>query len=269
MYKLKLFEDFENYKSFKDIGYYYFNDKEPICIDEHALGDRVINLIQKKLGDKYHVLKNDDTLFIYSGLKPFLWKVIFFEDDYFLVKRSFLLNDLHSTVMYFECDGVRGIYELIDPTYTFHTLYEQSDMKIWEEDNSVRDTSKGSNWINLPSFLSPEGECLFDLKKINPYLPKESYPINEVQNMLNTLKKKKFKVSKSNLYEIPKDTLDSGIEESGYEVFKITLDDDKDFIILYYYVRAFNMFCVLKVDKYVYSYRCWDIKGLKSLLSSI
>ncbi len=273
---LKLFEDFGD-KPFRvieagELVDYGTVNKNFILIDEYTLGRKIISILRKKLGDNFTIITNEDTIFVCSNLKPFLWKILLLEDDYFFVKRLFLLENKASTEMFFECDGIRGLVKLIDPSSTFHTLYEQSDMKIWYEDTSVRDSAKGSNWIDISSFLSPTMGGGKDIEKVNYLLSKESYPINKVQDMLNTLKKEiKLKVSKVNLYDIPKNTIDLGIADSGYDIFLISSDDYKEFGIFYYYIEAFNMFCVLSVyfDKYVKTYKCWDIKGLKSLLSSI
>lgn len=273
---LKLFEDFED-KPFRvieagELINTYSDNKKFILIDEYSLGKRIINILQKKLGDNFTIIRKENTIFVCSSLKPFLWKILLLEDDYFFVKRLFLLENNSSTEMFFECDGIRGLVKLIDPSSTFYTLYEQSDMKIWYEDKSVRDSVKGSNWIDIGSFLSPTMGGGKDIEKVNYFLSKESYPLNKVQDMLDTLKKEiKLKVSKATLYDIPKNTIELGITDSGYDIFKISSDDYKEFSIFYYYIEAFNIFCVLSVhfDKYVKTYKCWDIKGLKSLLSSI
>ena len=271
---LKLFEYFEGDEPFRvikadDKTYLH---KDFILIEDYTLGEKIIDFLKKRLGDNFTIIKNEDTIFVCSSLKPFLWKILLLEDDYFFVKRLFLLENNSSTEMYFECDGIRGLIKLIDPSNTFHTLYEQSDMKIWSEDKSVSDNVKGSNWIDIGSFLSPTMGGARDIEKINYSLRKESYPLNKVRSMLDTLKKEiKLKVSKVTLYDIPENTIGLGISDSGYKIFKISSDDYKDFGIFYYYIEAFNMFCVLSVHfgKYVKTYRCWDIKGLKSLLSSI
>lgn len=275
MYKLKLFEDFEEEKPFVTIDDQdeFIDNAVFIHIDDYFLGgERFIKMLKNKLGDSFTIVRKEDTIFICSTLKPFLWKVLFMEDDYFLVKRSFLLQNVGSTEMFFKCDGIKGIVNLIDPTYDFHTLYKQSDIRIWYENASVKDSIKGSNWIDMPRFLSPTLNKSKDIESLNYSLNKESYPMNDVQDMLNTLKKEiKLKVSKATLYEIPEDVRTMGIDESGYEIFKITSDDYDKFVIFYYYIKAFNMFCVLSIhfDRYVKTYTCWDIKGLKSLLSYI
>jgi hypothetical protein len=279
MYRLKLFEDFEGDKTFivvdKDDIINHFDSEKYILIDEHPQGERVINLLKNKLGNNFTVIRKDDTIFICSTIKPFLWKILFLQDDYFFVKRIFLLQNRDSTRLYFKCDGIKGILKMIGPTDDFHTLYRQSDMRIWYEDNTVTDSIKGSNWISISKFLSSTQYDDRDIEKINYNLDKESYPMNKIQDMLSTIKTEyNFKVSKSNVYEIPEDIRQNGIEESGYEIFKIT-SDSKNFTIFYYYIKAFNIFCVLTfhIDdlslikwQTTKTYICWDIKGLKSLL---
>lgn len=292
MYKLKLFEDFEEGKSFISI--------DPNDIDndyktgDYLLGvEKVVNLLKKKLGNNFTVMNLGQDIFICSITKPFLWKISALEDDYYLIKRSFLLHNISSTEMWFKCDDIRGIIKLIDPSYDFHTLYKQSDIEIWHEAGARDNNIKGSRWINMPEFLSSTRFSRSDIEKLNYYLNKESYPMNDIQDMLNTLKSEiKLKVSKATLYEIPKEVIGNGITDSGYEVFKITseemsemnmadevaedeimaddwVDDDKFVIIFYYYIKAFNIFCVLSTNKNIKTYACWDIKGLKSLLNSI
>jgi hypothetical protein len=273
MYKLKLFEDFGDVKSFISIDPDDISDE--LELSDYSLGiEKVLNLLKKKLGDNFTVIKihkNDINIFICSKTKPYLWKISPLKDDYFLVKRSFLLRNISSNEMYFKCDDIKGIIKLIDPSYDFHTLYRQSDINIWYNNGASADNIKGSKWINMPDFLSSTQYSKLDIEKLNYYLNKESYPMNEVQNMLNTLTKVKLKVSKSTLYEIPEHVRENGIVASGYDIFKIKSNDNKEFEILYYYVEDFNMFCVLLINLggNVRTYTCWDIKGLKSLLNSI